>query len=90
MSDGTQSRGNSGMVNMQKELLDVYVQASGAWLARVKSEVDLWSELAAKLSATRSMPEALESYQKFVTQGIGWQRRTDADWSRTVRRSRKK
>jgi hypothetical protein len=68
MSDATQSRGNTGMVNMQKELLDVYEQASHAWLARVKSEADLWSELAAKLSATRSMPEALESYQKFVTQ----------------------
>jgi Phasin protein len=56
------------IVNMQKELLDVYEQASRAWLGRVKSEVDLWSELAAKLSATRSMPEALDSYQKFVTQ----------------------
>jgi hypothetical protein len=59
---------SEAMVNMQKELLDVYEQASRAWLARVKSEVDLWSDLAAKLSATRSMPEALESYQKFVTQ----------------------
>jgi len=59
---------SEAMVNMQKELLDVYEQASRAWLARVKSEVDLWSELASKLSATRSMPEALESYQKFVTQ----------------------
>ena len=59
---------SEAMVNMQKELLDVYEQASRAWLARVKSEVDLWSELAAKLSATRSMPEALELYQKFVTQ----------------------
>jgi Phasin protein len=60
--------GSEAMVNMQKELLDVYEQASRAWLARVKSEVDLWSDLASKLSATRSMPEALESYQKFVTQ----------------------
>jgi len=60
--------GSEAMVNMQKELLDVYEQASRAWLARVKSEVDLWSDLATKLSATRSMPEALESYQKFVTQ----------------------
>jgi len=59
---------SEAMVNMQKELLDVYEQASRAWLARVKSEVDLWSDLATKLSATRSMPEALESYQKFVTQ----------------------
>jgi Phasin protein len=60
--------GSEAMVNMQKELLDVYEQASRAWLARVKSEVDLWSDLATKLSATRSMPEALESYQNFVTQ----------------------
>ena len=60
--------GSEAMVNMQKELLDGYEQASRAWLARVKSEVDLWSDLATKLSATRSMPEALESYQKFVTQ----------------------
>jgi hypothetical protein len=29
------------MVNVQKELLDVYEQASRAWVARVKSEVDL-------------------------------------------------
>ena len=77
---GSSAKGKSGatsspaqerseaMVNMQKELLDVYEQASRAWLARVKSEVDLWSDLATKLSATRSMPEALESYQKFVTQ----------------------
>src|SRR3974390_651518 len=77
---GSSAKGKSGatsspaqerseaMVNMQKELLDVYEQASRAWLARVKSEVDLWSDLASKLSATRSMPEALESYQKFVTQ----------------------
>jgi endonuclease YncB( thermonuclease family) len=50
MSDATQSRGDTGTVNMQKELLDVYEQASRAWLARVKSEVDLWAELAAKLS----------------------------------------
>jgi len=58
---------SEGMVNVQKDLLYAYEQASRAWLARVKSEVDLWSELAARLSATRSMPEALESYQKFVT-----------------------
>ena len=54
--------------HMQEDLLDAYEQSSRAWLARVKSEVDLWSELAAKLSATRSMPEALDSYQRFVMQ----------------------
>jgi len=56
------------MLGMQKEVLDAYEQASRAWLARVKSEVDFWSDLATKLSATRSAPEALETYQKSAAQ----------------------
>ncbi len=56
------------MLNMQRELVDAYEQASRAWLSRVKSEADLWSELAAKLSATRSVPEAMEAYQSFIAQ----------------------
>jgi hypothetical protein len=55
-------------LEMQKELLDAYEQASRTWLARVKSEVDLWSELASKLTATRSVPEALQAYQECVAQ----------------------
>ena len=54
--------------NLQKELSETYEQASRAWLARVNSEIALWSELATKLSATRSIPEALEVYQKCVAQ----------------------
>jgi hypothetical protein len=34
----------------------------------VRSEVDLWTELAAKLTAIRSLPEALGTYQECVTQ----------------------
>jgi hypothetical protein len=56
------------MLGMQKELLDAYEQASRTWLARVRSEVDLWTELAAKLATTRSLPEALGTYQECVTQ----------------------
>jgi hypothetical protein len=56
------------MLGMQKELLEVCDQASRAWLDRVKSEVDLWTELAAKLSSTRSLPDALGTYQECVTQ----------------------
>jgi hypothetical protein len=37
------------MVNVQKELLLAYTQTSRSWLARVKSEVDLSSQLAEKL-----------------------------------------
>ena len=52
---------------LQKELLEAYEQASRAWLARVQSEVALWSELATKLTATRSVPESFEAYTKCVT-----------------------
>ena len=55
-------------LNIQKELLDAYEQASRAWLARVQSEVDLWSQLATKLTATRSVSEALGAYQESVAQ----------------------
>jgi hypothetical protein len=53
---------------LQKELLETYEQASRAWLARVQSEVTLWSDLAAKLTASRSAPEALGAYTKSVSQ----------------------
>jgi hypothetical protein len=58
------------MLGIQKELLEAYEQASRAWLARVKSEVDLWSDLAAKLSATRSIPEALALHQRYAAQRL--------------------
>jgi Phasin protein len=62
------SERTEAMINMQKELLEAYEQASRTWLARVKSEADLWSELATKLAATRSVPDALGAYQECVTQ----------------------
>jgi hypothetical protein len=55
-------------MGLQKELLASYEEASRAWLARVQSEVALWSDLASKLSATRSVPEALETYSKCVSE----------------------
>jgi hypothetical protein len=56
------------MLNVQKELLDAYEQASREWVARVKSEAALWSELAFKLTAMRSVPEAVEAYQTWIAQ----------------------
>jgi hypothetical protein len=53
---------------IQKDVLEAYEEASRAWLARVQSEVDLWSQLATRLAATRSIPEALGAYQESVTQ----------------------
>jgi hypothetical protein len=47
---------------LQKELLEAYEQASRDWIARVQSELALWSDLGKKLVSTRSVPEAIEAY----------------------------
>jgi Phasin protein len=56
------------MATLQREFLEAYEQASRAWLARVQSEIDLWSQLATKLPATRSVPEAMQVYQECLAQ----------------------
>jgi Phasin protein len=53
---------------LQKAILESYEQASRNWLARVQTEVSLWSDLANKLSTTHSVPEAMESYAKCVSE----------------------
>ena len=55
---------------LQMELLDAYQEISRIWLNRVQSEVTLWSEIATKLAATRSVPEALQAYSKCTAQRI--------------------
>jgi hypothetical protein len=54
-------------IALQQELLEAYQTASTSWLDRVKSEAELWSELAAKLSEARSIPERLEVYTKCIS-----------------------
>lgn len=53
---------------LQKELLEAYDHAGRAWLARVRSEVALWTELATNLTATRSVSDGLQAYTKCVSQ----------------------
>jgi len=57
-------------LEMQKQLLETCEQASRAWLARVQSEIELWSDLADKLAATRSIPDAMGAYQASVAQRL--------------------
>jgi hypothetical protein len=67
------------LLNLQRELLDGYAQASRAWLDRAKSEIALWSGFAAKLTTIRSAPEVMEAYQKCVAEQV---RMTVADEKR--------
>jgi len=58
------------MLRLQKELLDMYDQASRDWLAQLKSEAELWSGLATKLAGTRSVSDAINSYQEWISQRV--------------------
>src|SRR5579863_9027290 len=58
------------MFNVQKELLDEYEEASRAWIARLRSEVALWSDLAVKVTSSRSIPEGLEAYRDCAAQRL--------------------
>ena len=58
------------MLRLQKELLELYDQASRDWLAQLKSEAELWSGLATKLAETRSVPDAIKSYQEWISQRV--------------------
>ena len=57
-------------VTLQKDLLAACEKANSAWLARVQSEVSLWSELAAKLNMTTSAPDAFAAYTKCASQRV--------------------
>ncbi len=65
--DWGQERTEAAM-GLQKAVLESYEQTSRAWLDRMQSEVSLWSDLANKLSKTHTLPEALETYTKCVSQ----------------------
>lgn len=58
------------LLDVQKKLLDAYDEAGQIWLSRLKSEVDLWSDLAAKLTKSRSVPEGLKAYSDSVSQRL--------------------
>ena len=64
------NEGTEAMLRLQKELLELYDQASLDWLAQLKSEAELWSGLATKLAGTRSVPDAIKSYQEWISQRV--------------------
>ena len=53
---------------MQTEFLDEFQETNRHWLDRIQSEANLASEFASKLSATRSMPDAMAVSRDWATQ----------------------
>jgi hypothetical protein len=58
------------MARVQTELLDAYRELSEAWLNRVRSEVELWSDLATKIATTRAYPDGLEMYRECISRRL--------------------
>jgi erythromycin esterase-like protein len=61
---------SQAVLAFQKELLASYEEVSRVWLARMQSQYALWSDLASKMTSTRSVPEAFEAYTKCVSESI--------------------
>ncbi len=55
-------------LDLQKAIVESCEHASRLWINRMQSEISLWSDLASKLSSTKSFPEALEAYTKCLSQ----------------------
>ena len=56
------------MLNVQKEMMTAYEEVSRSWIERLKAEVELWSELGKKLSATGSLLDGMQVYRDTVAQ----------------------
>jgi hypothetical protein len=54
----------NAIIDMQKRFLGACEEMGRAWLARVKSETELWSDLANEIQEARSIPDALSAYQQ--------------------------
>jgi uncharacterized protein with PIN domain len=52
------------LIEMQKNLFEAFQEINQAWLARAQSEASLNSELVAKLTAARTMPETADACQE--------------------------
>jgi hypothetical protein len=52
---------------LQKDLMEAYEEAGRAWSERMRTELELWTELGKKLTSTHSVPEAMQIYQQSLT-----------------------
>jgi hypothetical protein len=57
-------KGVEALMEMHKVLFDTFQEINQAWLARARSEATLNSELVAKLTAARTVPETADACQE--------------------------
>ena len=55
------------LANAQSELLNELQETNRQWFARMQSEADLASEFSSKLTAARSIPDAMTACQEWTS-----------------------
>ena len=58
-------------LRLQTEMLDLFSEMSREWLARATSETELAFRLPNRLTAARSVPDALSAYQQWLNEWMG-------------------
>ena len=61
----TAKRQIEAITRAQSEALDNFQEMNQQWLDRIQAEASLASELASKLTAARSVPDAITAYQNW-------------------------
>ena len=60
----------AAIAETQKEIFDTLTKMNERWLDRATAEGKLVAELGSKLSSARSLPEATEVYQQWMTERV--------------------
>lgn len=59
-----------GFAHAQSELLEKFEESRRQWLDRIQSEASMASEFASKLTAVRSLPDAMTVYQDWASRRL--------------------
>ncbi len=71
-------------VKTQTEFLEKLQEMNRQWFDRAQSEASLASEFTSKLTAARSIPEAMAAYQEWASRRFEMMAATDLAPSRTI------
>ena len=52
----------------QKDIFEMWAKMNQHWMERAAAEAKSMTDLGSKLTSTRSLPEAVEAYQQWMTQ----------------------
>jgi hypothetical protein len=65
------TRGITAGLRLQTEMIELLSEMSREWFARATSEAELAMGLSNRLTAARSVPDALSAYQEWLNEWMG-------------------